>query len=124
MLVPVRSSPRNTRKIMAKSHNIPGHPKEPDFKNEPEEQPRPPLPPLKASPIPQVEKPPLAETGFDAGAIPDDEEFTDGIFEKDGEPFALCIHRADGYGRTHSLKNSIHTWQGTKEEFNAAFTKT
>ena len=84
-------------------------------------QPKPPLPPIKASPIPQVPKTTVAEVGLDAGAIPKDEDFTDGIFSLDGEDYALCIHTADGYGRTHSLKNSVHTWQGTEVEFNATF---
>jgi hypothetical protein len=86
-------------------------------------QPRPPLPAIKVSPIPVVEKTPVAESGFDACKIPDDENFTDGLYEKDGEAYALCIHTADGYGNTHTLKNTLHTWQGTKEQFNAAFTR-
>lgn len=89
------------------------------------EQPPAPLPPLKASPIPQVDKAPESETGLDACALPPDEEFTDGVFisKIDGEQYALCKHDADGYGRTHSLKNSIHTWQGNSAEFNATFEK-
>ncbi len=85
------------------------------------EQPKPPLPPIKASPIPQVAKSNLPEVGLDACQMPNDEDFTDGIFTMDGEDYALCIHRADGAGRTHSLKNSVHSWQGTREEFNAKF---
>jgi hypothetical protein len=87
------------------------------------DQPPAPLPPLKASPIPQVELAVNPETGIDAGASPKDEDFTDGIFEMDGEKYALCIHDEDHYGRTHSCKNSVHFWQGSKEEFNASFNK-
>ena len=29
--------------------------------------------------------------------------------------------RKDGYGNTHSLKNSKRFWQGTVEKFNAKF---
>lgn len=86
-------------------------------------QPRPPLPAIKVSPIPVVEKKPEVETGFDACKVPDDENFTDGLYEKDGETYALCIHKPDGYGCTHTLKNTLHTWQGTKEQFNAEFTR-
>lgn len=103
---------------------IPGTPKAPDFKNEPEQPPAP-LPPLKASPIPQVESDPVTETGIDACAIPPDEEFTDGIYinKDDKMKYALCKHPPDGYGRTHSLKNSKKTWQGNAAEFNATFEK-
>ncbi len=103
---------------------LPGSPQPPDFHNEPEQPPAP-LPKLKASPIPQVEKTIAAETGHDSCALPKDEDFTEGVFvnQKDGNPYALCIHEADGYGRTHSLKNSTHTWQGTEVEFNASFKK-
>jgi len=91
--------------------------------NEADFQPRPPLPAIKVSPIPVAEKKPESESGFDACKLPDDENFTDGLYEKDGETYALCIHPADGYGCTHSLKNTLHTWQGSKEQFNAAFTR-
>lgn len=86
-------------------------------------QPKPPLPPITASPIPQVPKTNLPEVGLDACQIPEDGLFVDGIYTMDGEDYALCIHDADGAGRTHSLKNSVHTWQGTKAEFNDKFTR-
>jgi hypothetical protein len=87
-------------------------------------QPPVPLPPIIASPIPQVDSPETdPESGIDAGAAPKDEEHTDGIFEKDGEKYALCIHDPDIYGNTHSLKNSRHFWQGKEPEFNAKFKK-
>lgn len=131
MVVLAISSRLNTRNRLPRRNdmakeksNLPGSPKAPDFKNEPEQPPAP-LPPLKASPLPQVEKKAEAETGRDACAIPCDDEFTDGIFvnKADGEDYALCIHVADGYGRTHSCKNSQHTWQGTEDEFDATFKK-
>lgn len=80
-----------------------------------------------ASPIPlAVAK--EAPTPLDQGGAPLDEEYTDGLYvmpEGDfaGEVFALCIHPADTYGRTHSLKNSLHAWQGTKDEFKKTFEK-
>jgi hypothetical protein len=91
-------------------------------------QPPEPLPKIPlATPIPQVtlqEK----DIPLENGGAPKDEEFTDGIFVKaegdfSGEDFALCIHPPDTYGKTHSLKNSLHFWQGTKEEFRKTFEK-
>ncbi len=89
------------------------------------EQPPAPLPPLKASPIPQVDKAPVAETGSDPCPYITDDRFTDGVFirHSDGEQYALCIHDSDGYGQTHTARNSVHQWQGKAEQFNAAFTK-
>lgn len=88
-------------------------------------QPPEPLPPLKASPIPQVEKTPIAENGSDPCPFITDERFTDGIWVRasDGEDYALCIHDADGYGNTHTARNSEHQWQGKIEQFNAAFSR-
>lgn len=40
-----------------------------------------------------------------------------------GETFALCIHPANTYGRTHSLKNSLHYWEGTVGQFESYFEK-
>ncbi len=87
------------------------------------EQPPAPLPKIVASPIPQVEDVISPETGLDACQVPPDDEFTDGVFvdSDTGEEFALCIHPKDGYGNTHSLKNSKRFWQGTVEKFNAKF---
>lgn len=85
-------------------------------------QPPAPLPPLVASTIPQVEPPSvLPESGIDACSFPSDDRFTDGIYEMGGEKYALCIHEEDGYGNTHSLKNSLHTWQGKEADFNGKF---
>jgi len=87
-------------------------------------QPPAPLPPLVASPIPQVARKLESEVSLDAGAAPKEEDHTDGIFTgQDGEKYALCIHDPDVYGNTHSLKNSAHFWQGKIEAFNAKFTK-
>lgn len=87
------------------------------------DQPPAPLPPLKSSNIPQVEKIEEAETGHDGGVNPVDDDFTDGIFEMNGEKYALCIHEADIYGNTHTLKNSVHFWQGKEADFNTNFKK-
>ena len=86
-------------------------------------QPSPPLPAIKESPIPVVDIPSVAETGLDSCKMPEDGDFTHGLYELNGEKYALCIHKADGYGNTHTLKNTLHTWQGTKEQFNATFTR-
>jgi len=80
-----------------------------------------PLPPVAENPLPQVEAKPVDTSGLDACKLPDDGEFTGGIFYDGDEPYALCVHDADGYGNTHSLKNSAHTWQGTEQQFNAKF---
>lgn len=40
-----------------------------------------------------------------------------------GEAFALCVHEPDTYGRTHSLKNSIHFWEGSLGAFERFFEK-
>lgn len=40
-----------------------------------------------------------------------------------GEEFALCIHDPNSYGRTHSLKNSLHFWEGTEGQFQLQFEK-
>ncbi len=74
---------------------------------------------------------------------PQDEDFTDGLYkmrpyvsriDSEGndkrevtlhpnEVFALCIHPANTYGRTHSMKNSLHYWEGTIGQFEAYFEK-
>lgn len=129
----VISSRRNTRKmsydsrnktIMAKKSTIPGTPEPPDFTNEPEQPPAP-LPPLKASLIPQVDKTPIATNGSDPCPYITDDRFTDGIWNRvsDGEDYALCIHDADGYGNTHTARNSEHQWQGRAADFNTAFNR-
>lgn len=86
-------------------------------------QPPAPLPPLVASTIPVIDVIPEAELGIDEGALPKDEDFTDGIFTMEGEKYALCIHKPDVYGRTHTLKNTRHLWQGKEAQFNSHFEK-
>jgi len=86
------------------------------------EQPAP-LPPVAPSPIPQVEvlpPPLLAEEDYLT-----DDMFTGGTWNdrKSKQPFALCIHKADVYERTHTLKNSANFWQGTEEQFIMKFEK-
>lgn len=56
---------------------------------------------------------------------PTDDKFIHGKFIhiKLNEPFALAKHDEDGYGRTRSLKNSVHFWQGTEAEFRQTFEK-
>ena len=56
---------------------------------------------------------------------PRDEDHDKGAFTRlsDGELYALAIHEKDTYGRTHSLKNTLHFWQGSEPEFRMQFTK-
>lgn len=84
------------------------------------EQPKPPLPKLTASNIPVVEASEV-DTGIDAVTVPPDEDFTEGTYYLGSEPYALAIHAKDGYGNTHTLKNTLHLWQGNEEAFNATF---
>jgi hypothetical protein len=97
--------------------------KEPEPEAVEPDQPPAPLPPLKASPIPQVE---VVETsGADMEfPFPKDEEFSHGLYvhKIDKLEYALCVHPANRYGRTHTLKNSRFVWNGTEDEFNAEFT--
>lgn len=76
----------------------------------------------KAPNIPVVEESPV-ESDVPKGAS--DEDYKDGQFvdRETNEKFALCIHDADDYGRTHSLKNSLHFYQCTEEEFRQKFDK-
>lgn len=89
---------------------------------------------------PNVDNIPTVESG---DVAPKNEDFTDGQFTMrpyvtrinaegverrettlhPGEPFALCKHEPDTYGRTHSLKNSLHFWQGTEGAFQLYFEK-
>jgi len=100
----------------------------PEPEPEPEiEQPKPPLPPLEPSLLPQVEEK-VVEIPLAEGGAPKDNEFTDGIYRMKegnhaGEDFALCIHEPDTYGKTHSAKNSLNFWQGNEKEFKSAFEK-
>ncbi len=110
-----------------------------------EPAPNPPLPAPVKSNIPHIGTPgidniPKVESGANA---PKDEDFTDGQFKMrayvtrinsggdeqkeytlyPGELFALCKHDPDTYGRTHSLKNSLHLWQGSEGQFQMYFEK-
>lgn len=74
--------------------------------------------------LPQVEEKPLPQPL--AIEAPGDNEFHRGLYvmregHHAGEQFALAIHDEDLYGKTHSLKNSLHFWQGTAEEFRTNF---
>lgn len=91
------------------------------------EQPPTPLPEIKASPIPFVAAEMIEEAKSLENA-PKDEDFIDGLFVMKqgyhvGEEFALCIHEPNTYGRTHTLRNTQHQWEGTKKEFRQAFEK-
>lgn len=115
-----------------------------DDETQPDEpnQPPAPLPELKASLIPQVGLPSCPKVA-DSEVPPQDDEFVNGTYKMrsfisrvdsdgnekrestihPGESFALCIHPANTYGRTHSLKNSLHYWEGTIGQFEAFFEK-
>jgi hypothetical protein len=41
----------------------------------------------------------------------------------DGEVYALAIVKDDPRKRTHKLKNTVHFWEGSEEEFRAQFDK-
>lgn len=41
----------------------------------------------------------------------------------DGEPYGMAVIDDEPHGRTHFAKNTVHFWQGTKEEFNQIFTE-
>lgn len=75
--------------------------------------------------LPVVDAVPMPESRIKESCFPAEEKFTDGVFihADQQEKYALAIHEPDAYGRTHSLKNTIHSWQGTKEEFNRVFNK-
>lgn len=99
-----------------------------------------PLPAPGKSNIPHVEIPKVVDK---AQPTFTDDDFTGGMFvmrhyiarmdsegnEKrettlyPGELFALCKHDPDTYGRTHSLKNTVHFWQGSEAQFQATFEK-
>lgn len=90
--------------------------------------------------IPNVDNIPNAKDG---DIPPQDADFTGGLFKMrpfvirfdsegnekkegtlhPGEVFALCIHPPNTYGRTHSLKNSLHYWEGSEGQFNQCFEK-
>ena len=83
-----------------------------------------PLPPVAFNPVPLVEAAPVAaDDGTDPTPYIPDERFTDGLWTRnsDGEVYALCIHKPDGYQQTHTARNSIHQWQGVAADFFANF---
>lgn len=100
----------------------------------------PPLPAPVVSNIPFVAKPEIITA--EEKCIPDS-DFTDGLWKMrervpyaasdgeqkwrgtlhPGEVFALCIHPEDNYQRTHSLKNTVHFWQGKESDFVLNFEK-
>lgn len=84
-----------------------------------------PLPAVAPNPIPLVTPIPVAESGSDPCPYIPDEKFVNGLWTRnsDGEDYALCIHKPDGYGQTHTARNSVHQWQGVASDFNAAFQK-
>lgn len=89
-------------------------------------QPPSPLPPKTVSQIPYVK--PADSPDFINPAQPLDHEYTEGIFIKNdgaakGEEFALCVSEPDSYHYhcTHFLKNTVHFWSGTKEQFKQQF---
>jgi hypothetical protein len=73
--------------------------------------------------IPREERTEHAETF--APPPPPDSAFTKGTYKclKDGKKYALAVHEEDGYGNTHSLKNSSSLWQGDKQSFKENFEK-
>jgi hypothetical protein len=45
------------------------------------------------------------------------------VNSENGEPYGLAVVENEPSGKTHFCKNSVHFWQGTKEEFKAQFDK-
>lgn len=87
-----------------------------------------PLPSPEKSNIPNVSAKNVPEVPIEDGGSFKDEDFTDGNYvmrkgDHVGEPFALCKHNPDVYGKTHTLKNNVHFWQGSEEQFRLAFEK-
>jgi hypothetical protein len=70
--------------------------------------------------IPQIEGSPLDLPG--AASRPPVSEFS-GTYTKidDKEDYALAVVEDDPMGRTHKALNSLHYWEGTREQFRAAF---
>lgn len=61
----------------------------------------------------------LPEAG---GGYPPDSEFKGSYKKKsDGESYALAKVLDDPQGRTHKLKNTLHSWEGTEAEFKDQF---
>ena len=45
------------------------------------------------------------------------------INNADGEPYGLAVVEDEPHGKTHFAKNSLHFWNGTKQEFKEQFEK-
>jgi hypothetical protein len=76
------------------------------------------------TPIPKVAPPAPPPTAADPKVNPVPESaYTGGLWRnlKDGMVYALALHAEDNYFRTHSLKNSHFSWQGSAEEFKQQF---
>lgn len=76
---------------------------------------------LKASGIPIVES---KDTGVPEVGTTTPTNYS-GVYinAADGEPYGLAVVEDEPSGRTHFAKNSVHFWNGTKEEFKAQFDK-
>lgn len=64
------------------------------------------------------------ESAKPADTAPDlTEGFTDGEFvnRKDGETYKLKLVPQADLGRTHHLRNEVHSWEGNEEEFKKGF---
>jgi len=77
--------------------------------------------PAPPSVLPVVQAPDAIEVINPAQPL--DHEYTHGLFvhRASGEKYALCIHEPNTYEKTHTAKNTLHTWQGNDEEFRLAF---
>lgn len=102
----------------------------------------PPLPAPVKSNIPQVTPIPEVENDGYSRSLKD-EDFTGGTFKMreriattnsegvqkwqgtlyPGEVMALCVHEPNTYGRTHTLKNNLHQWEGSEMQFQVLFEK-
>jgi hypothetical protein len=83
-------------------------------------QPMAPAPAAFPSNIPKVEgKSNLPQV---SDGTPKDEDYS-GSYTKidDGEEYALAVVADAAMNRTHFAKNSVHSWNGTKEEFRTQF---
>lgn len=56
---------------------------------------------------------------------PADSEYNKGIYRhrESGDKYALAIRKPNIYSRTHFLKNTAYSWEGTADEFNLTFEK-
>jgi hypothetical protein len=83
----------------------------------------------KSNPLPEGDKsglPAGSSTAELAAQAPTADKFKNAkrfIQRSSGEAFALVVHDPDTYGRTHTLMNQAHTWQGTEGEFIMEFEK-